>query len=216
MDHVVEFPALEQFPQRFEHDPGVVVVVVVVVVVLGVVVVAGGGVFLLEYLARSHPSPSVTLFRFHGALFAFPIAAFYADDAEEGNPVVVLVDDAFARVEDPVHPAVGFLRGRRPRRLLWQAQTRFFEQLARRAVEGVFAPFQSAAGKGPLSGAVTAFSPTDEKLAVFGEQDDADADPRVHNISSSSSRAVSRLARVAFVSFARPKEPFVIDRFFFF
>merc|ERR1712100_341872 len=132
-------------------------------------------------------------------LFAFPIAAFYADDAEEGNPVVVLVDDAFARVEDPVHPAVGFLRGRRPRRLLWQAQTRFFEQLARRAVEGVFAPFQSAAGKGPLSGAVTAFSPTDEKLAVFGEQDDADADPRVHNISSSSSRAVSRLARVAFV-----------------
>ena len=177
MDHVVEFPALEQFPQRFEHDPGVVVVVVVVV--LGVVV-AGGGVFLLEYLARSHPSPSVTLFRFHGALFAFPIAAFYADDAEEGNPVVVLVDDAFARVEDPVHPAVGFLRGRRPRRLLWQAQTRFFEQLARRAVEGVFAPFQSAAGKGPLSGAVTAFSPTDEKLAVFGEQDDADADPRVH------------------------------------
>ena len=99
MDHVVEFPALEQFPQRFEHDPGVVVVVVVVV--LGVVVVAGGGVFLLEYLARSHPSPSVTLFRFHGALFAFPIAAFYADDAEEGNPVVVLVDDAFARVEDP-------------------------------------------------------------------------------------------------------------------
>lgn len=212
MDHVVEFPALEQFPQRFEHDPGGVVVVVV----LGVVVVAGGGVFLLEYLARSHPSPSVTLFRFHGALFAFPIAAFYADDAEEGNPVVVLVDDAFARVEDPVHPAVGFLRGRRPRRLLWQAQTRFFEQLARRAVEGVFAPFQSAAGKGPLSGAVTAFSPTDEKLAVFGEQDDADADPRVHNISSSSSRAVSRLARVAFVSFARPKEPFVIDRFFFF
>ena len=212
MDHVVEFPALEQFPQRFEHDPGVVVVVVV----LGVVVVAGGVVFLLEYLARSHPSPSVTLFRFHGALFAFPIAAFYADDAEEGNPVVVLVDDAFARVEDPVHPAVGFLRGRRPRRLLWQAQTRFFEQLARRAVEGVFAPFQSAAGKGPLSGAVTAFSPTDEKLAVFGEQDDADADPRVHNISSSSSRAVSRLARVAFVSFARPKEPFVIDRFFFF
>ena len=211
MDHVVEFPTLEQFPQRFEHGGGVVVVVV-----LGVVVVAGGGVFLLEYLARSHPSPSVTLFRFHGALFAFPIAAFYADDAEEGNPVVVLVDDAFARVEDPVHPAVGFLRGRRPRRLLWQAQTRFFEQLARRAVEGVFAPFQSAAGKGPLSGAVTAFSPTDEKLAVFGEQDDADADPRVHNISSSSSRAVSRLARVAFVSFARPKEPFVIDRFFFF
>ena len=210
MDHVVEFPALEQFTQRFEHG------VVVVVVVLGVVVVAGGGVFLLEYLARSHPSPSVTLFRFHGALFAFPIAAFYADDAEEGNPVVVLVDDAFARVEDPVHPAVGFLRGRRPRRLLWQAQTRFFEQLARRAVEGVFAPFQSAAGKGPLSGAVTAFSPTDEKLAVFGEQDDADADPRVHNISSSSSRAVSRLARVAFVSFARPKEPFVKDRFFFF
>ena len=211
MDHVVEFPALEQFPQRFEHGGAGVVVVV-----LGVVVVAGGGVFFLEYLARSHPSPSVTLFRFHGALFAFPIAAFYADDAEEGNPVVVLVDDAFARVEDPVHPAVGFLRGRRPRRLLWQAQTRFFEQLARRAVEGVFAPFQSAAGKGPLSGAVTAFSPTDEKLAVFGEQDDADADPRVHNISSSSSRAVSRLARVAFVSFARPKEPFVIDRFFFF
>ena len=211
MDHVVEFPALEQFPQRFEHDPGVVVVVVV----LGVVV-AGGGVFLLEYLARSHPSPSVTLFRFHGALFAFPIAAFYADDAEEGNPVVVLVDDAFARVEDPVHPAVGFLRGRRPRRLLWQAQARFFEQLARRAVEGVFAPFQSAAGKGPLSGAVTAFSPTDEKLAVFGEQDDADADPRVHNVSSSSSRVVSRLARAAFVSFARPKEPFVTDRFFFF
>ena len=209
MDHVVEFPALEQFPQRFEHGAGVVVVVV-----LGVVV-AGVGVFLLEYLARSHPSPSVTLFRFHGALFAFPIAAFYADDAEEGNPVVVLVDDAFARVEDPVHPAVGFLRGRRPRRLLWQAQTRFFEQLARRAVEGVFAPFQSAAGKGPLSGAVTAFSPTDEKLAVFGEQDDADADPRVH-ISSSSSRVVSRLARVAFVSFARPKEPFVTDRFFFF
>ena len=203
MDHVVEFPALEQFPQRFEHGG---------VVVLGVV----AGVFFLEYLARSHPSPSVTLFRFHGALFAFPIAAFYADDAEEGNPVVVLVDDAFARVEDPVHPAVGFLRGRRPRRLLWQAQTRFFEQLARRAVEGVFAPFQSAAGKGPLSGAVTAFSPTDEKLAVFGEQDDADADPRAHNISSSSSRAVSRLARVAFVSFARPKEPFVKDRFFFF
>ena len=199
MDHVVEFPALEQFPQRFEHGGGVVVV-------LGVVV------FFLEYLAGSHPSPSVTLFRFHGALFAFPIAAFYADDAEEGNPVVVLVDDAFARVEDPVHPAVGS----RPRRLLWQAQARFFEQLARRAVEGVFAPFQSAAGKGPLSGAVTAFSPTDEKLAVFGEQDDADADPRVHNISSSSSRAVSRLARVAFVSFARPKEPFVKDRFFFF
>ena len=210
MDHVVEFPALEQFPQRFEHG-------VVVAVVLGVVVVAGGGVFLLEYLARSHPSPSVTLFRFHGALFAFPIAAFYADDAEEGNPVVVLVDDAFARVEDPVHPAVGFLRGRGRgrRRLLWQAQARFFEQLARRAVEGVFAPFQSAAGKGPLSGAVTAFSPTDEKLAVFGEQDDADADPRVH-ISSSSSRVVSRLARAAFVSFARPKEPFVKDRFFFF
>ena len=133
--------------------------------------------------------------------------------------MVVLVDDAFARVEDPVHPAVGcFLRGRRRprRRLLWQSQARFFEQLARRAVEGVFAPFQSAAGKGPLSGAVTAFSPTDEKLAVFGEQDDADADPRVHNISSSSSRVVSRLARAAFVSFARPKEPFVTDRFFFF
>ena len=196
MDHVVEFPALEQFPQRFEHGGAGVVVVV-----LGVVVVAGGGVFFLEYLARSHPSPSVTLFRFHGALFAFPIAAFYADDAEEGNPVVVLVDDAFARVEDPVHPAVGFLRGGRGRgrRLLWQSQARFFEQLARRAVEGVFAPFQSAAGKGPLSGAVTAFSPTDEKLAVFGEQDDADADPRVH-ISSSSSpllllRAWSRVSR---------------------
>ena len=89
MDHVVEFPALEQFPQRFEHGGAGVVVVV-----LGVVVVAGGGVFFLEYLARSHPSPSVTLFRFHGALFAFPIAAFYANDAEEGNPVVVLVDDA--------------------------------------------------------------------------------------------------------------------------
>ena len=75
----------------------------------------------------------------------------------------------------------------------------FFEQLARRAVEGVFAPFQSAAGKGPLSGAVTAFSPTDEKLAVFGEQDDADADPRVHIASSSSPllllRAWSRVSR---------------------
>ena len=138
MDHVVEFPALEQFPQRFEHVGGFCVFLVVYVVVAKVF-----NVFLSEYLARSHPSPSVTLFWFHGALFAFPIAARDADDAEEGNPVVVLVDDAFARVEDPVHPAVGFLRGRfrRRRRLLWQAQARFFEQLARRAVEGVFAPF---------------------------------------------------------------------------
>ena len=112
MDHVVEFPALEQFPQRFEHVGGFCVFLVVVYVVAKKVFV-----FLsLEYLARSHPSPSVTLFWFHGALFAFPIAARDADDAEEGNPVVVLVDYAFARVEDPVHPAVGFLRGRRRRR----------------------------------------------------------------------------------------------------
>ena len=78
-------------------------------------------------------------------------------------------------------------------------------------------------GRAALSGAVTAFSPTDEKLAVFGEQDDADADPRVHLFFFACLFARQSLPRAGLASRARgvcvvraSKRPCSKDRFFFF